>query len=294
MSTEAVNPASRDLDSLPTEEVLRVINAEDSKVADAVARVIPQMAKLVDSIVSALRRGGRLVYMGAGTSGRIAVTDASEWVPTFGVDEGVVVALIAGGDVALRKSVEGAEDDEEAAVRDLSSVALSNRDVFLGLSASGRTPYVLAGARYAKGIGAMTSCVTSNPGSPLANEVDIPIVVQVGPEVVAGSTRMKAGTAQKLVLNSISTAVMVRMGRVYRGYMVEVRPLNSKLRERAVNIVAELCGVDREVARRALIAAEFDVKAAVVSLKLGVDPERAKSILESNDRDLRKALGEAR
>lgn len=291
MGTEDLNPRTVDMDLLPTEDLLRLINQEDARVPQAVAEAIPSLSKLVEVTAEALRRGGRLIYVGAGTSGRIGVLDAAEWGPTFGM-EGAVVAVMAGGYQALVKPVEGAEDDEEAAVRDMRSVSVSSKDVVLGLSASGRTPYVISAVRYSKGVGAFTACVTSNRDSPLSTSVDLAVVVDVGPEVVAGSTRMKAGTAEKLVLNSLSTAVMVKLGKVYRNYMVELRPLNSKTRGRAVRIVSQICGVDQERALKALSQVDFDVKAAIVSLKLGVSGEEARELLSKSGRDLRGVLGE--
>lgn len=289
--TEERNPATENIDLLGTEEMLRLINAEDTKIPAAVAKAIPQIARLVDRAVETLRGGGRLVYMGAGTSGRIGVVDAAEWLPTYGVGEEGVVALIAGGDRALRRAVEGAEDDVEAAKRDLEAIGFSGRDLLLGLSASGRTPYVVAGVRYAKSLGAVTAGLSCNTKG-LLEIVDIPVHVDTGPEVIMGSTRMKAGTAEKLVLNSLSTCVMVKLGRVYRNYMVDLRPLNEKTRARALRILVEITGATVEEAKRVLVESGYSVKTAVVMLKLGLGKEEAERLLHDCGGNLRRALRE--
>jgi N-acetylmuramic acid 6-phosphate etherase len=289
MITEDRNPATENIDILGTEDMLRLINTEDAKVAPAVGRAIHQIAKLVDAGVETLRAGGRLVYMGAGTSGRIAVVDSAEWPPTYGVGDDCVVALIAGGDRALRTAVEGAEDDSEAAVRDLKSIGFGKRDLLFGLSASGRTPYVLSGVGYAKSLGAVTAGFSCNPQG-LLELVDIPIHVDTGPEVIMGSTRMKAGTAEKMVLNSVSTSIMVKLGRVYKNYMVDLRPVTSKTRARALRILMEITGVDEETGRQTLMDAGYSVKVAVVMLELGLTVEEARAALRKYDGNLRRLL----
>jgi N-acetylmuramic acid 6-phosphate etherase len=289
MITEERNPATENIDLLGTEDMLRLINAEDAKVPVAVAKAIPQMARLVDAAVNTLRAGGRMVYMGAGTSGRIGVVDSAEWPPTYGVGEECVVALIAGGDGALRRAVEGAEDDVEAALRDLNSIGFSSRDLLFGLSASGRTPYVLSAVKHAKSMGAVTAGLSCNPQG-LLELVDIPIYVDTGPEVIMGSTRMKAGTAEKMVLNAVSTSVMVKLGRVYKNYMVDVRPLTKKTRARALRILMEITGAGEEAARSVLEQAGYSVKLGVVMLKLGLDVDEAQRELQRVNGNLRLLL----
>jgi N-acetylmuramic acid 6-phosphate etherase len=231
--TEQRNPASANIDALPTEQVLRVINEEDHKVAPAVAAVIPDIARAVDGIVERIRLGGRLFYIGAGTSGRLGVLDAAECPPTFNVPRDLVQGIIAGGEPALVRSSEASEDDPEAGARDLLGRGFSARDALVGIAASGRTPYVLGAVRQARRMGALTAGISCTPDSELSREAEIAITPLPGPEVIAGSTRMKAGTATKLVLNMISTAVMIRLGYVYGNLMVNVQPTNEKLRDRA-------------------------------------------------------------
>jgi N-acetylmuramic acid 6-phosphate etherase len=262
--TERANPASEGIDSLSTEEILQIINSEDRKVAEAVAAEIPQIAKAVDVITARIQAGGHLFYIGAGTSGRLGVLDASECPPTYRVAPDLVQGIIAGGDVALRRSTEAAEDDPEAGRLDLAAYGLKSEDVLVGIAASGRTPYVLGAIEAASRIGAVTIGVSSNPESPLSRLVDIAITPVTGPEVVAGSTRMKAGTATKLVLNMLSTAAMIRLGHVYGNLMVNVQPVNSKLAERARRIVAQAAHVDVDEAARLIEAAGGDVKVAIV------------------------------
>ena len=249
-ATERPNPASVALDAKSALEILRIINREDRKVAPAVAKVIPHIARAVDLAAEAIARGGRLVYLGAGSSGRLGVLDAIECVPTFGTTS--VVGVLAGGPKAMFEAVEGSEDDERQARRDLRRIKLSRRDVLVGVSASGRTPYTLAGMRYARSLGAKTVAVCSNPGSPMEHAASVVIVPATGPEVIAGSTRMKAGSAQKLVLNMLSTATLVRLGRVLSNLMVNVQLTNEKLRRRAQAIVAREAGVSPGAAARSL------------------------------------------
>jgi len=249
--TERENPASGGLDTKSTREILRLINREDRRVAPAVGKAIRQIARAVDLAVEALRRGGRLIYLGAGTSGRLGVLDAAECIPTFGPPR-QVLAMLAGAPASMFRPVEGTEDDPQQAVRDLKRLKLCRSDVLVGISASGRTPYVLGGLRYARRRGAQTVGLTSNPAAPLRRLSKVAIVVVVGPEVVAGSTRMKAGTAQKLVLNMLSTATMVRLGRVLSNWMIAVQLTNRKLRKRGQAILMKAAGISGATAAKAL------------------------------------------
>jgi N-acetylmuramic acid 6-phosphate etherase len=261
--TEQPNPASAHIDTLSTEEMLRVINAEDRKVAEAVEREIPFIARGVDAIAAAFRRGGRMFYIGAGTSGRLGVLDASECPPTFGVAPDLVQGIIAGGEAALSRATETTEDDPAIGARDLTARAFTANDILTGIAASGRTPYVLGAVAEAKRLGATTIGVSCTPDSELARAVDIAITPLVGPEVIAGSTRMKAGTAQKLVLNMLTTGAFVRMGYVYGNLMVNVQPKNSKLRDRAKRIIAQAAGVSYERAGQLLSEAGDKVPEAI-------------------------------
>jgi len=248
--TEQSNPASDSLDTKSTREILRIINREDHRVAPAVRKVLPQIARAVDLAVDAIRNGGRLVYLGAGTSGRLGVLDAAECVPTFATDR--VIAVLAGAPASLDSSVEDVEDNSQQAVRDLKIVRFSGNDLLVGISASGGAPYVLGGMRFARSIGAKVVGLSCNPQAPLKPLADVSILPVVGPEVIAGSSRMKAGTAQKLALNMLSTATMVRLGRVLSGSMIYVQPTNQKLRARAEGILMRLTGISRNAAAKAL------------------------------------------
>ncbi len=290
--TEQRNPASRGLDRLSSEKILRVMNREDAKVARAVAREIPAIARAVDAIVRAIRNGGRLFYVGAGTSGRLAVFDAAECPPTFGTSPRLVQALIAGGRRALTGAVEGAEDSHANGARDLRRKKLTPRDVVVGIAASGATPYVLGALAYARKRRAVTVAITSNSGSPLARAARIPIVPAVGPEVLSGSTRLKAGTAQKLVLNMLSTAAMARLGHVYDNWMIDVALTNQKLRRRGLRILAEASGRRPSAAAHALRQSGHDLRAALVMLKRGVTAREARNLLRRAGGNLRRALGE--
>lgn len=265
--TEQSNPASKNIDTLSTPEILRIINDEDSKVAPAVRSEIPRIAQAVETIAGAIERGGRLFYIGAGTSGRLGVLDAAECPPTFHVSPETVQGIIAGGAAALEKSSESAEDDPEAGRRALEARNFTSGDVLVGIAASGRTPYVLGAIRAARALGAATVGISCTPDSELARAVEIPITPLPGPEVIAGSTRMKAGTATKLVLNMLSTATMIRLGYVYGNRMVNVQPTNAKLRNRAIRIIAECAAVDLTTAEKALDNAGSNVRAAIVALK---------------------------
>ena len=277
--TERPNPASASLDTKSTREILRVINREDHKVAPAVARVIPQIARAVDLIAESLAQGGRLIYLGAGTSGRLGVLDAAECIPTFGTDQ--VIGLMAGAPEAMFRPTEASEDDPGLAARDLRRVKLSRRDVLVGISASGRTPYVLGGLQYARKLGAKTIGLTCNPRAPLKRLTDIPIIPVVGPEVIAGSSRMKAGTAQKLVLNMLSTAGMVRLGRVYSNFMVNVQLTNRKLRQRGLDILGKATGASPKLAAAALRRSGGQLPVALLMLAKKVSKGEAVRLLAS-------------
>ncbi len=273
--TEQANPASAAIDTLPSERVLEIINAEDRKVADAVTPEIQAIARAVDAIVSAIRAGGRLFYIGAGTSGRLGVLDAAECPPTFNADPQLVQGIMAGGETALAHPTETTEDDPAIGARDLMDRGFTARDVLVGIAASGRTPYVLGAVAEARRLGAMTAGISCTPDSELAHAVHIAITPLTGPEVVAGSTRMKAGTATKLVLNMISTAVFIRLGYVYGNLMVNVQPKNRKLKDRAQRVIVQATGVSYQAAGELLAAAGDHVRTAIVMAKLGVDRETA-------------------
>jgi len=290
--TEERNPRSRGLDLKPTQEILRIINREDARVAPAVARQIPAIARAVDLIVAALRRGGRLIYVGAGTSGRLAALDAAECAPTFGVPARLVQAVIAGGRQALTRAVEAAEDSQAQGTRDLTAKKVTAKDAVVVLTASGATPYVLGALRYAKGRGAATIGITCNPRPAIARLARITIPLAVGPEVVAGSTRMKAGTAQKMVLNMLSTAVMVRLGHVYDNWMVNVALTNRKLRGRGLRILEQATGASVSQATRALRQAGYDLRIALIMLKTGVNASAARRRLLVAKGNLRQVLRE--
>ena len=291
-STEQRNPASKNLDRMTAREVAELINREDGKVALAVGREIPAIARAVDAIVAGIRNGGRLIYVGAGSSGRMAVLDAAECQPTFGTPPKLVQALIAGGGRAITQAVEGAEDDVRHAEGELRTRKLTRHDVVVGVTASGTTPYVLAALKYARRRGATTVTITSNPRTPVARLVKIVIAAEVGPEVLTGSTRMKAGTAQKMVLNMLSTAVMARLGHVYENLMIDVVQTNEKVAKRALRILAEASGKSVSAAEHALRAAGHNMRVALVMLKLGVDAGSAKRRMAWAKGDLRAALGE--
>jgi N-acetylmuramic acid 6-phosphate etherase len=288
--TEQVNSASVGLDTLSTLDMLRVMNGEDQKAALAVEAVLPRIAEAVDAIAEALGRGGRLFYIGAGTSGRLGVLDASECPPTFNVPPDLVVGIIAGGETALRSATEGTEDSPEAGAADLRAHGFGSSDALVGIAASGRTPYVLGAVEAAREIGALTVALVCSPGSPLACAARIAIEPLTGPEVVTGSTRLKAGTATKMVLNMISTGVLVRLGYVYSNLMVNVQPRNAKLVDRAQRIIMAITGVGREEAARALEASGGDVRVATVMAASGVSREQARARLEAAGGRLREAL----
>jgi len=273
-------------------EIVRLMNREDRKVAPAVENQLPAIARAVDGIVNRMKAGGRLIYAGAGTSGRIGVLDASECPPTFGTSPEDVLALIAGGKRAVTEPVEGAEDDKGAARRDLKKIGVTERDSVVGLAASGTTPYALAAVAYAKKNGALTIAVTANPRSPLAKAAEIAITPDVGPEVLTGSTRLKAGTAQKMVLNMLSTATMVRLGHAYENLMIDLIKTNQKLRNRAQRILVEATGKDVSEAQQALRQSKHNLRVALLMLKRRMSAEKARKALESAGGNLRRAIGE--
>lgn len=288
--TEARNPATEHLDELPTLAMLEVINDEDAKVAGAVRAELPQIARAIDEVAARFGRSGRLFYIGAGTSGRLGVLDASECPPTFSVSADLVQGLIAGGDSALRLSSEHSEDSPEEGARDLAAAKFAQDDTLVGIAASGRTPYVLGAIAHAKKLGALTVGLTCVPGSAISQAVDIPITPATGPEVLTGSTRLKAGTATKLVLNMLSTGVMVRTGATFGNLMVNVRPTNAKLVDRAHRIIAAATGCDMEGAARLLEEAGEDVKTAIVMQRLSLSREAAEARLAAVHGVLAKAL----
>ncbi len=290
LATEQRNPASNELDLLDTMSLVTLMNREDRLVALAVEHELPQIAEAVDVIAERLRGGGRLIHIGAGTSGRLGVLDASECPPTFNTLPDQVVGLIAGGDHALRHSVESVEDQPDAGADALRSIDLTARDVVVGIAASGRTPFVLGAMRYAKEVGAFTIGICNTPRSGLSEVVDIPIAPLPGPEILTGSTRLKAGTAQKMVLNMLSTGAMIRIGKTYGNLMVDVQRTNAKLSTRAIGIVRDAAGVDERRANAALDDANGDVKTAIVSLVLGVPAEDARKRVGAAGGIVRAAL----
>ncbi len=290
LATEQRNPRSMGIDLAETEEILRIINAEDHLVPDAVEKEIPYIAEAVDIVVDAFKRGGRLIYVGAGTSGRLGIVDASECPPTFGTPPEMVHGLIAGGREAVFRSQEGAEDVEEHGARDLKGVNLAPPDVVCGIAASRRTPYVVGAIRYARGIGCKTLYVTCNPRSEFDLDVDVAICPVVGPEVIMGSTRMKSGTAQKLVLNMLTTASMVRLGKVYENMMIDLQMTSQKLVERSKRIVMTVTGVDYKRAEEVLARADGHVKTALVMILADVDAVEARRRIDEADGFVRRAL----
>jgi N-acetylmuramic acid 6-phosphate etherase len=290
LPTEQLNSSSTDLDLKSSLEIARIINAEDAKVAAVVARALPQIAQGIDWITDALGNGGRLIYVGTGTSGRIAALDASECPPTFNVPPSTVQFVMAGGVRALSRAVEADEDSRELGVREIRKKKPGKTDVVIGIAASGRTPFTVAAVEYARKAGAKTIALACNPDSPLERAAELAIVVETGPEVVSGSTRMKAGTAEKLVLNMLSTGAMVKLGYVYGNLMVNLHQKNTKLTERAVTIVARALGIDREKAREALKRAGRDVPIAIVMAKAGVSQAGAELCLKHSRGHVRRAV----
>ncbi|WEG15173.1 N-acetylmuramic acid 6-phosphate etherase [Alkalihalophilus pseudofirmus] len=290
LSTEGRNDKTMRMDEMSSQEILTVMNAEDAEVPLAVKKAIPDIAKLVEQTIRSLKNGGRLIYAGAGTSGRLGVLDAVECPPTFGTDPSMVVGLIAGGEKAFTKAVEGAEDSLELGGADLAEIHLTKNDVVIGIAASGRTPYVIGALQYAKEIGAVTGSIACNHDAEISKWADCPVEVVTGSEVLTGSTRLKAGTAQKLVLNMISTATMIGLGKAYNNLMVDVQPTNEKLVARAIQIIVQATGVNELTAENAFQKAEQQVKPAIVMILADVSYEEAKKRLEKAQGFVKEAI----
>jgi N-acetylmuramic acid 6-phosphate etherase len=290
LATEKRNPDTINIDELSTLEVVQKIHEADLGVASCITPVLSEISMVAEKVVEAFETGGRLIYIGAGTSGRLGVLDASECPPTYGTDPNLVVGLIAGGDYALQHAIEGAEDDSELGRKDLQKINVTKKDVVVAIAASGRTPYCLGAMEYAKNQGAFTAAVVCSLHSLMENAADTSITVVTGPEVVTGSTRMKAGTAQKLVLNMISTTSMIQWGKVYSNLMVDVQPTNAKLKQRARNIIMEAAGVSEKEAEQALKEQNGNTKAAIFQLITGVSPEEAKTHLQKQNGRLKEAI----
>lgn len=292
--TESRNSNSVNLDTMSPLEIVRLMNEEDKSIAYCVENSLEEIARLIEEVTKAFKSSGRLIYIGAGTSGRLGVLDASECPPTFSVDYEKVVGLIAGGNSAMFKAVENSEDSELEVVDDLKDIGLNKNDILVGITASGRTPYVISGINYAKSLGIKTGSISCNSNSKVSKISDFPIEVEVGPEVLTGSTRLKAGTATKMVLNMITTASMVLVGKTYKNYMVDLKASNKKLKLRAENIVMDVTGVKREEAEKALKDCDWDVKLSIYSILTGKDLDQAKEGLDKSKGYLRKALEEVR
>ena len=290
LDTEKNNHRTIDIDAVSTEEILRKINNEDKTIASIVEESIEDISSLVEQIVTRMKVGGRLFYIGAGTSGRLGVLDAAECPPTYGVDKGLVVGIMAGGDNAMFTAQEGAEDSLELAAKDLAYYNLSEKDSVIGLAASGRTPYVLGGLRYARQVGALTGTISCVKNAEISEAADYPIEAVTGAEAIMGSTRMKAGTAQKLILNMVSTSVMIKLGKVYRNYMVDVKPTNKKLVVRSKNMIRTLTGVDEERAEQLYEASGHNVKKALIMEIMNVDKETAEVALSNGDGHIKRAI----
>lgn len=288
--TEQRNPNSMHIDSLSALEIVQLMNEEDKQVPLAIEKCLPQIAQAVECIVAAFQQGGRLVYIGAGTSGRLGVLDASECPPTFGVSPEMVKGIIAGGERALRHPIEGAEDSKAQAVVDLQTIQFSSKDVLVGIAASGRTPYVIGALEYAKRLGSVTVSIASNPNSAMANIVDIAIDTVVGSEVLTGSSRLKSGTAQKLVLNMLTTASMILMGKCYQNLMVDVQASNEKLKARAIRIVMQATDCDKALAEETLKQADQNAKLSIMMILSGLDRAQAETLLEKHQGKLQLAL----
>ncbi|MDU4565878.1 MAG: N-acetylmuramic acid 6-phosphate etherase [Haemophilus parainfluenzae] len=288
--TEQRNPNSMHVDSLSALEIVQLMNQEDKQVPLAIEKCLPQIAQAVECIVAAFQQGGRLVYIGAGTSGRLGVLDASECPPTFGVSPEMVKGIIAGGERALRHPIEGAEDSKAQAVVDLQTIQFSSKDVLVGIAASGRTPYVIGALEYAKSLGSVTVSIASNPNSAMANIVDIAIDTVVGSEVLTGSSRLKSGTAQKLVLNMLTTVSMILMGKCYQNLMVDVQASNEKLKARAIRIVMQATDCDKALAEETLKQADQNAKLAIMMILSGLERAQAEALLEKHQGKLQLAL----
>ncbi|MCY7778739.1 N-acetylmuramic acid 6-phosphate etherase [Bacillus haynesii] len=290
LTTERRNERSKRIHQAETIDMLKIMNDEDKTVAEGVQQVLPDVKTAVDYAVGSLKKGGRIIYIGAGTSGRLGVLDAAECPPTFSISPESVIGIMAGGEKALHQAVEGAEDHEAFGRRDLEAVNLSNNDTVIGIAASGRTPYVLGALKYAKETGAKTVSLTCNENSAISQAADHSIEIVVGPEVIAGSTRMKAATAHKMILNMISTAAMIKMGKVYENLMVDVKVSNDKLKERAIRIIQTVTGVPKETAAQALEKSNNQVKTAIIMLKTNEDAASAEKLLQKSEGDIEKAL----
>lgn len=288
--TESRNHHSEHIDTLSTLEMLKVINNEDKKVPFAVEATLPHIARLVDKVVTAFSQGGRLIYCGAGTSGRLGILDASECPPTYGTPHDMVIGLIAGGHKAILQAVENAEDNVQLGAEDLRQLNFNAKDVLVGIAASGRTPYVIGALEYARSLGAVTGAISCNPDSPIAQRADIAITPIVGPEVITGSSRMKAGTAQKLVLNMITTGAMIKMGKVFGNLMVDVEATNAKLIERQIRIVMQATECERATAEQALAQCQRHCKTAILMILAGVNAQQATQLLAQNKGFIRQAL----
>jgi N-acetylmuramic acid 6-phosphate etherase len=292
--TESENPRTADIDRLDTETALSLINDEDSFIAGAVRKCIPTIAQFLEELVPRLKAGGRLIYVGTGTSGRLGVLDASEIPPTFGVQYGKIIGVIAGGYDALHKAVEASEDDHSAGANDLIEIGLRAEDAVIGIAASGRTPYTIGAVTHANEVGCLTACITCAPDSEITKLVDYSIEAEVGAEVIAGSTRMKSGTAQKLILNMISTMSMIRLGYVSGNRMTNVRPSNEKLRDRSIRILMSETSLDEESARALFTSSDADLKVAIVIAKTGVAKETAIEALQGSDYVISDAIAALR
>ena len=290
LMTEQVNDRSKDIETQSISEILRYMNDENKIITQAIEQCIPEIEKVTAGVVQAFEKGGRLIYLGAGTSGRLGVLDASECPPTFGVSPEMVVGIIAGGDYALRNAIEGAEDDETLAEKQLRDLDLVKEDVVIGISASGRTPYVAAGLTYANEVGCFTGAISNSPNALISNIASVGIEAITGPEVVTGSTRMKAGTAQKIILNMITTTAMIQVGKIFKGYMVDVQPTNLKLKQRATNILANITHLSQEDARRVLEENDFDLKVAIISQIHHISAKEAEQLLQANQMNIVKAM----
>lgn len=293
LTTEKINPRTQHIDECATRDILRLINQEDQLVAMAVDKEIDSITEAVDLLYHTLKNGGRMFYVGAGTSGRLGVLDASECPPTYGTDPELVQAFIAGGDIALRTAVEGCEDDFDGGKQLILNKGITDRDAVIGITASGTAPFVLGAAEQAKAIGAKTIAVVTNKNTKLAAVCDVTIAPVVGPEVIMGSTRMKSGTAQKLVLNMLTTAVMIKLGKVYNNLMVDLRASNNKLHDRSIRIVRTVTGVSADMAEEFLLKANMQVKTAIMMIETGTDYEDARTLLAHHDGRLKAAIADA-
>lgn len=294
LSTEGRNPNSMNLDQVSTLEMVKIMNNEDAKVAAGIATVLPQIATAIDRAAERFAAGGRIIYIGAGTSGRLGLLDGVELTPTYSVPSTRAFGIIAGGDEAVYKAIEGAEDSRELGLADIKAVELTSQDILIGLSASGRTPYVLAALEYAKKVGALTISVSANPNSEMATVADVGIDVAVGPEVITGSTRMKSGTAQKMVLNMISSGIMVKTGKVYQNLMINVQATNEKLVNRGIRIVSQATGVSFEEAEKVFYESGERVNVAILMLELNVSSIEAKKLLKEKDGNIANVIRESK